>query len=133
MDTAKEVYEIVSRHSLKKPEALSNELYIEKDLGLAGDDVTELLEEIQRRFEVDFSNFEFSLHFSPEVGWPENPNFGYYPITIGHLVEVAKSKSWFLPEKNKANFLKERKILFILKISIALSIVLVVGAAIFFR
>lgn len=68
MEITKEVYEIISRHSLEKPGALSNELYIEQDLKLAGEDIAELLEEMQKKFEIDFSEFNFSLHFSPEVG-----------------------------------------------------------------
>jgi hypothetical protein len=125
MEITKEVYEVISRHTLKKPEALSNELYIEQDLKLSGDDVAELLEEMQRKFEIDFSAFNFSLHFSPEVGWPENQEFGYYPVTIGHLVKVATLKVWVLPEKNEANFQKEKKHSFILKSAIVTVIVII--------
>ncbi|MBE8715941.1 DUF1493 family protein [Cellvibrio polysaccharolyticus] len=124
MEITKEVYEVISHHTLEKPEALSNELYIEQNLKLSGDDVAELLEEMQSKFEIDFSTFNFSLHFSPEVGWSENPEFGYYPVTISHLVQVATSKVWFLPEKNEANFQKEKKHTLLLKGAIVAIIVI---------
>ena len=124
MEITKEVYEIISRHTLEKPEALSNELYIEQDLKLSGDDVAELLEEMQKKFGIDFSNFNFSLHFCPEVGWPEHLEFGYYPVTIGHLVQVATLKVWFLPEKNEANFQKKKKRTFLIKDAIVAFIII---------
>ena len=129
MEITKEVYEIIANYTSEKPEALSNELYIEQDLKLVGDDVAELLEEMQKKFEIDFSKFNFSLHFSPEVGWPENPEFGYYPVTIGHLVQVATLKVWFLPEKNESNFHKEKKRAFILKSAIV-AFIIVFGLAV---
>ena len=124
MEITKEVYEVIAKCTSERPENLSNELYIEQDLKLVGDDVAELLEEMQRKFEIHFSTFNFSLHFSPEVGWSENPEFGYYPVTIGHLVQVAAMKVWFLPEKNEANFHKEKKRTFILKGAIVASIII---------
>lgn len=125
MEITKEVYEIIARYSSEEPESLSNELYVEQDLKLVGDDVAELLEEMQKKFEIDFSGFNFSLHFSPEVGWPENPEFGYYPVTIGHLVQVAALKFWFLPERNETNFHKEKKRTFISKGAIVAFIVII--------
>ena len=128
MEVTKEVYDIISRHTSKKSDALSNELYLEQDLGITGDDVAELLEEMQRIFQIEFGAFNFSLHFSPEVGWPENLEFGYYPVTVGHLVEVAISKVWFLPKKNEGNFLKEKRRTFILKGVIVVFLVIFISA-----
>lgn len=133
MEITKEVFEIISHHTLEKPEALSNELYIEQDLKLSGDDVAELLEIMQKKFEIDFSAFNFSLHFYPEVGWPENPEFGYYPVTIGHLVQVATLKAWFLPEKNEANFQKEKKRTFLLKGAIVAFVIFLCLAALLIK
>lgn len=133
MEITKEVYDIISRHSSKKLEVLSNELYLEQDLGITGDDVAELLEEMQHKFEIDFRNFNFSLHFSPEVGWPENPDFGYYPVTIGHLVQVATLKAWFLPKKNEGSFFKEKRRTFILKGAIAAFVVIFVLVILVFQ
>lgn len=131
MEITKDVYDIIAKYTSEKPEALSNELYIEQDLKLVGDDVAEFLEEMQKKFEIDFSEFNFSLHFSPEIGWPENSDFGYYPVTIGHLVQVATLKVWFLPEKNQANFHKEKKRTLILKSAIV-AFIIIFGLAVFF-
>ncbi len=133
MEIFKEVYDIISRYSSKKPEALSNELYLEQDLGITGDDIAELLEEIQHKFEVDFRTFNFSLHFSSEVGWPENPEFGYYPVTIGHLVQVATLKVWFLPKKNEGSFLKEKRLTFMVKGAIVAFIIIFILAILVFQ
>lgn len=132
MNITKEIYKIVSTHSGTNCEDLSHDLFLEEDLKLVGDDASELLEEIQRQFEVDFSSFDFSLHFSPEVGWFENPEFGYYPVSIGHLIQVVKMKYWFLPEKNEVNFLKVKKSASLFKLGIITFIVLLAGVAIFF-
>lgn len=118
MDLADEVYKIISRHCLRDPASLSNELYLEQDLKLAGDDIGDLLDEVNEKFDIDFSDFDFSLHFSLEAGWPENPDYGYYPVTVGHLVEVVRLKRWFLPEKNEANYLGEKRHRLILKSSL---------------
>ena len=132
MSITKEIYKIVSYHSGKNCEVLSHELFLEEDLKMVGDDASELLEEIQKKFEVDFSSFDFSLHFSPEVGWHENSEFGYYPVNIGHLIEVAELKCWFLPKKNEENYLKVRKRTFLLKLGIITFIVLLAGISILF-
>ena len=133
MNITKEIYDIVSHHSFKKTEDLSVELYIEQDLKLFGDDASELLEEIQKKFDIDFSSFDFTLHFSPEVGWPENPRFGYYPVTVGHLIKVAELKCWFLPEENEANFIKAKKHTFVLKAAIVVFLALIFCVAVFVR
>lgn len=81
---------------------------------MTGDDATEFLEAFAQQFEVDLTGFEFHKHFGPECSgpilfWPtglreEMKDLGNYPVTVGHLVEVAAARQWFCPpfhgEKN---------------------------------
>ena len=60
------------------------------------------------RLEEDLvmTGIEFHKHFGPECGpilfWPrglaeEMKDLGNYPVTVGHLVEVAAAKRWSCP------------------------------------
>ncbi len=44
-----------------------SELFLEKDLGIYGDDAAEFLEKYSQKFNVDISNFEFAIHFTAET------------------------------------------------------------------
>jgi len=80
----------------------STKLY--QDLGIAGDDMSELLMALQKKFGTSFQEMSFEKyypndldafidHILRKVGlgskWP--------PVTIGHLAQVVKSGSWFDP------------------------------------
>jgi hypothetical protein len=43
------------------------ELFLEKDLGIYGDDAAEFLEKYSQKFNVDISNFNFPTHFTSET------------------------------------------------------------------
>jgi hypothetical protein len=44
---------------------------IEEDFGCTGDDARQLLERMQREFEIDMADFVFERHFGDETaGWP---------------------------------------------------------------
>lgn len=109
MSIENKLKERVSYHSGVKVEDVSSEMYLESDLGTTGDDAFELIEDIQKLFDLDLSDFDFSLHFGPEAGGIKNTEYGYYPVSVGHLIEVCKRKSWFLPDRNPENYQKFKK------------------------
>ncbi len=109
MDIETKIKELVSCHSGVKIEKLSNETLIEEDLGTTGDDVWELLEDIHKQLNVNLSELDFELHFSPEVSVSSNESYGYYPVSIGHLIDVAKNQKWFMPPRNEDNYSRVHK------------------------
>jgi acyl carrier protein len=75
---------------------------LEEDLGITGLDASEFLGEFARVFDVDLSDLEFHKHFGPECGGPillcpkdlreGMKDLGKYPVTIDHLINVARAK-----------------------------------------
>ena len=79
------------------------------DLGVDGDDGCELIRAFGKRFEVDISTFDPTLHFGPESGpnplmwlwwtitrtWPK-----VIPITVGDLEASIANRQWTLGTHN---------------------------------
>jgi hypothetical protein len=101
MDISKTVKELISYHSGIKLEKLSDSDFIEEDLGTTGDDAWELMEDLHNKLGVDLADFDFSLHFGPEAGSQTSKDYGYYPVSVSHLVKVTKEQKWIVPEKNE--------------------------------
>jgi hypothetical protein len=80
-------------------EEIKLESDLEGDLGISGDFAIELMEDYQKEFNVDLSNFAFSRYFSDEHGLLEDllilifrlRNESRTPLTIKHLVRGAIS------------------------------------------
>ncbi|MCX2781530.1 DUF1493 family protein [Microbulbifer thermotolerans] len=113
MSIENKLKERVSYHSGVKAEDVSSEMYLEGDLGITGDDAFELIEDIQKLFDLDLTEFDFSLHFVPEAGGIKNSEYGYYPVSVGHLIEVCNRKSWFLPDRDLENHQKFKRALLV--------------------
>ncbi|WP_179397210.1 DUF1493 family protein [Marinobacter sp. ANT_B65] len=101
--------ELVSYHSGVKFGDISSEMYLEGELGMTGDDAFELIEDIEKLFNLDLSALDFNLHFAPETGRIDNSEYGYYPVSVGHLIEVCKQGSWFLPDRNPVYYQKFKR------------------------
>jgi hypothetical protein len=88
-----------------RPDKLLLDTRLEDDLGMTELDAAEFLEEFAKEFEVDLSGIDFHKHFGPECafvpGWlkheMETRGYGNYPVTIGHLIEVASARRWSCP------------------------------------
>ncbi|MCU7932517.1 MAG: DUF1493 family protein [Candidatus Thiodiazotropha sp. (ex Codakia rugifera)] len=101
MSISKKVIELILYHSGAKEEEITEESLVEDDLGVTGDDAWDLMEDIHKEFNVNFDQFDFSLHFGPEAGFNVAEEYGYYPVTVKHLIEIANRKQWILPERNE--------------------------------
>ena len=71
------------------------------DLRIGGDDAWELIEGIAHELKVDFAGFDFDRYFPPETGalaemwwWRLSRRTTRAPLTIGHLVTVARARRW---------------------------------------
>ena len=77
------------------------------DLEIDGDDADYYMSMYFKKFEIDYSDFEFSKYFNDELGlkWIYLRIFkpsmltDRQPLTLGHLSEVAKAKAWFDPNQ----------------------------------
>ncbi len=61
------VREFISEWERIPLEKIELSTYIERDLGITGDDAEELIVAFQERFQVELSSFRFDQHFYPEV------------------------------------------------------------------
>ena len=107
-DEIGKVKQLVSKKWSVKMEKLSNETRLSHDLGMDGDDGWEFMEDFAKHFQVDMSDFEFSLHFGEEAGGDpitllyflifksKRPKF--IPITVRDLANSAKQKRWIEPK-----------------------------------
>jgi len=104
MKLEEQVIDLIAHHCGAKKEELKKKTLVVEDLGTTGDDAYELIKDLQQKFDIDLANFEFSLHFGTESGSNSNESYGYYPVSIEHLVDVCKKKEWFLPPKSEENY-----------------------------
>jgi len=76
------------------PSEIMPETLLWHDLGIAGDDASELLVEYRDLFQVDMKEFNFARYFPSEIGfWCRERE----PVTVRDLVESAKRKRWTTP------------------------------------
>lgn len=78
---------------------------INNELGLLGDDADAMLFAFMKRFNVNFENVDFDKYFVPEpllkywyYKWFNPEKLRRKPLTLGHMVEVAKKGYWFEPQ-----------------------------------
>jgi hypothetical protein len=94
----------------ESPHGLRADTRLEEDLGMTGLDAAEFLEAFAEAFEVDLTGIEFHKHFGPEGSGPipflarwlkdEMKDYGEYPVTVGHLVEVVAARRWSCPPRH---------------------------------
>ncbi len=116
------VKELVSENRAISVEKLKWENTLYQDLCMYGDDVPDFFEGFIKEFNVDMKDFEFERYFPDETlscflnpfkaffvwcskshRWAEP----YEPITIKHLVDIAKSKKWQTCMSNRSENIKE--------------------------
>jgi hypothetical protein len=100
------VREIIERLHARKV-SISESTLIYDDLGIAGEDAIELLEEIHSRFWTRYDGASFDEYFPNETdafiehlarvffGWRDKKR---KKLTVGHLLDVIQRGSWFEPE-----------------------------------
>lgn len=104
-----EVKRFVSEFFACRPERLTPTTRLFHDLGVDGADGWEFMAAFGQRFEVNMGEFFAALHFNDEGGCNPvlvllwllyRPRFlRLVPITLGDLVEAARSKQWQTPNR----------------------------------
>lgn len=103
------VKELIATQLAVRVDQLTTDTRLLQDIGADGADGWELMEAFGERFGVDLSAFEPALHFGPEAGG--DPITGLVvllfrprwtrriPITVGDLVEAARTGEWRTPDR----------------------------------
>lgn len=101
-ETLRRVIELVAEQTGVSPSRITAATRIGEDLGVDGDDASDLLTEFASRFQVDLAGFQFSRHFGPEAGW--SPFYALYclftgrgrtePVTVGQLAKAVERGEW---------------------------------------
>jgi hypothetical protein len=96
------VFGIVAKIAAARSVTRNQRLY--HDLGLAGDDAVELLDEVHARFGTGFTDFRFYDYFPDEgeVVWDRLERLlriavRRKPFTVAHLTAVVRRGVWFEP------------------------------------
>jgi len=92
------------KYLVEKKICLTKNTRIYHDLGITGDDMYELLENIQNKFGTSFEKFDF-IEYCPNdldafidyIIFKIGLGGKWTPFTVGHLIQVVKSGSWFDP------------------------------------
>ena len=101
-DVETSLRQILSQFVGGRDVTLHTELY--HQLGIAGDDADEFLDDVHKRFGTSFSGFQFEDFFPNEteaLGDHVVQFLGFRPrkrsLTLGHLVCVVTKGGWFEP------------------------------------
>lgn len=81
---------------------IADDTDINRGLGCTGDDFHELMEEFQKKFNVDMSSYRWYFHTEEEgsggIGsWffrPPNERVEHIPVTVAVLVQAAETGHW---------------------------------------
>jgi acyl carrier protein len=95
MTMREQVFEFVAAKTLRDPDSISEDSNF-YDLGIDGDDATELLEAFAEHFEVDMNGFVARLYYGPEASWIPFI-LGRRPkkeLTIDLLIRAAEAHRW---------------------------------------
>ena len=109
-ETLQEVIHLVAEQTGVSPSRITASTRIGEDLGVDGDDASDLLTAFASRFHVDLAGFEFARHFGPEAGW--SPFYALYclftgrgrlePVTVEQLADAAQRGAWSYAAYNHA-------------------------------
>jgi acyl carrier protein len=96
-ETLQGVIELVAEQTGVSPSRITATTRIGEDLGVDGDDASDLITAFATRFQVDIAAFNFSRHFGPEAGFSPfciHPSPPLEPVTVGQLAESAERGVW---------------------------------------
>ena len=104
-DLEARIITLIAKERGMAPDEIHWHSRLEEDLGMTGDDASDFLQDFANEFAVDLTPLKFHKHFGPEgfnPFWLFAPpdwlrDHGDYPVTVAHLVAVAKSGRWFCP------------------------------------
>jgi Protein of unknown function (DUF1493) len=90
---AQQVKRIVAENRAMNPSDIFLEMTLESDLGITGDDASDLFQDFIKSFpHVDWSGLDLSRHFHPE-GWTLCSE-KTYPLRVADVVQAVKNQRW---------------------------------------
>ena len=102
-DVESSLREILSKFIGGRQVGIETELH--HQLGIAGDDAAEFLDDVHKRFGTSFSGFQFDEFFPNETEALGDHVLRFLgvrsrkkPLTLAHLARVVENGRWFEPE-----------------------------------
>ena len=110
MTRSEHVYRVIAEITGLSVEKISDEMSLCLDLGIAGTDGIEIIDQLSMEFDIDATDFDITEYIGPEVGF--NPFVYLYDLisgrkkefdqkarklTVGHLCTVCEKGEWFTP------------------------------------
>jgi len=108
--TFEQVRDFLCKQWRVSPERLTPGSRLLHDLGIDGDDASEILADFGEHFGVDLSSFPFQRHFGSELGagsrWVVRKVFGgdavrLSPVTLQDLIDAANRGRWIEHETHE--------------------------------
>jgi acyl carrier protein len=94
-EAAQQVKRIVAENRAMNPEDILMDMTLEDELGITGDDATDLFQDFAQKFpDVDLNNLDLSLYFGPEGCAPWVAWCPRRPLRVSDLVQAARDKRW---------------------------------------
>lgn len=107
MSSIEEIYTLLENQCGVKRHQLRMDVDIFDELGVEGDDFSELIESFSSTFNVDISNYRWYFHSNDEgtnlfsfMFRPPNKKVSRIPITPELLLRISKTKSWDISYPN---------------------------------
>lgn len=94
-EAAQQVKRIVAENRAMNPEDILMDMTLEDELGITGDDATDLFQDFAKKFpDVDLNNLDLSLYFGAEGCAPWVTRCPRRPLRVSDLVQAARDKRW---------------------------------------
>ena len=93
-DIESKVLSLIARLAGRK--AVTLETSVNRDLGIEGDDASDLIDWLHKQFGTSFVGLDMRDYFNDEgtesIRWFRSRK---RPLTVGHIVSVVKKGAWF--------------------------------------
>jgi hypothetical protein len=94
-EVIQQVKRIVAENRAMNPEDIFMDMTLEDELGITGDDASDLFEDLAKNFpDVDLSSVNLGLYFGPEGCAPWVIASPRRPLRVSDLVRAVKDKRW---------------------------------------
>ena len=102
MPTFDDIAEFVAKFTATRRDAQTEATSLQDDIGVYGDDLTDLMESYSKKFGVNIESFCWYFHTGEENNFgglffrPPNARVQEIPITLGMLLESAIAGKWLV-------------------------------------
>lgn len=88
-----ELIKFIKEETLETSINITEDLSIENDLGISGDDAYEFIMTFSKKFQVDIKDFDYSEYFNSEPSW-SGATSKKKPLTVGMLNRALEKRKF---------------------------------------